>query len=394
VYQTDIRRLLDRAFTGRAPDRPQSRLIDTLTEATAHMADSRMGALIAIRGREPWASHIHGGIVLGGTVSAPLLYSIFNPDTPGHDGAVLIEDQRITRFAAHLPLAEELPEVSRYGGTRHAAALGLSQQCDALIIVVSEERGTISIAQDGRLAAEVSAATLRQHLRRFLHRRNGEDAVALGRRWNIAHVRTAVASVAIAATLWVAFAYSPDTVLRTITVPIALENLPENWTVTGDPPQAVEVELSGSPRRFDDLEPAALAVSIDLSMPTRGMREVVISEDALSLPSGIVLRRARPAELSLMLQPTRTVQVPVAVPTTGTLPDTLELVGISPTPEAVALIVPDDAADPEQVVTEPLDLRQIEDDTTKETPLALPPGSHLPSDVEAEVTVRVDVRRR
>src|SRR5919109_2972486 len=165
VYQTDIRRLLDRAFTGRAPNRPQSRLIDTLTEATAHMAAIKMGALIAIRGREPWVSHIHGGIALGGAVSAPLLYSIFNPDTPGHDGAVLIDDERITRFAAHLPLAEELPEVSRYGGRRHAAALGLSQQCDALIIVISEERGTISVAHDGRLAADVSAATLRQHLR-------------------------------------------------------------------------------------------------------------------------------------------------------------------------------------------------------------------------------------
>src|SRR5919106_5454924 len=136
--------MLDRAFTGPAPDRPQSPLVDTLTEATAHMASLKTGALIAIRGREPWASQIHGGIELGGAVSAPLLYSIFNPDTPGHDGAVLIEDDRLTRFAAHLPLAEELPEVSRYGGTRHAAAVGLSQECDALVIVVSEERGTIS----------------------------------------------------------------------------------------------------------------------------------------------------------------------------------------------------------------------------------------------------------
>src|ERR671919_497376 len=98
--------MLDRALPRPAPDRPQSPLVDTLTEAAAHMAAIKMGALSAIRGREPWDSQIHGGIEVGGPVSAPLLYSIFNPDTPGHDGAVLIEDERLTRFSAHLPLAE------------------------------------------------------------------------------------------------------------------------------------------------------------------------------------------------------------------------------------------------------------------------------------------------
>lgn len=393
VYQTDIRRLLDRAFTGRAPERPQSRLIDTLTEAAAHMAAEKMGALIAIRGREPWASQIQGGVALGGLVSAPLLYSIFNPDTPGHDGAVLIEDDRLTRFAAHLPLAEELPEVSRYGGTRHAAALGLSQQCDALIVVVSEERGSVSVAQDGQLSSELSPSALRQHLRRFLHRRDDDDAVAAGRR-NRARLRTASVAVAMTVALWMVLAYSPDTVLRTMTVPIALRNLPEDWVIAGDLRQEVEVELSGSPRRFEELDAGSLTVSIDLSQPTRGVREVVIGNETLTLPSGITLRQARPGAVSMMLQPTRTVRVPVAVPTTGTLPDTLELVGIRSEPEAVTLVVPDDAADPERVVTEPLDLRQITGDATRKMPLALPPDARLPSGDTTGVTVRIDVEPR
>jgi diadenylate cyclase len=394
VYQNDIRRLLDRAFTGRAPARPQSRLIDTLTEASAHMAGLKMGALVAIRGREPWTSHIHGGIEVGGAVSAPLLYSIFNPDTPGHDGAVLIEDERLIRFAAHLPLAEELPEVSRYGGTRHAAALGLSQQCDALVIVVSEERGTISTAHDGKLTADITVAALRQQLRRFLNRRDADDAIAADRWWSNARLRTALVSLALAAALWLAFAYSPDRMLRTFTVPIVLTNLPEDWVVADDLPRNAQVELSGSPRRFEELDAGRLTASIDLSRPTRGLRDVVIGDDALGLPSGIALRQSRPAVLSIHLQPARTVRVPVAVATIGTLPETLELVSVRAEPDVVPLIVAEGAADPDHISTEVVDLRQVAGDIERETPLAVPSDAHLPSNARSEVTVRVDVRSR
>jgi uncharacterized protein (TIGR00159 family) len=394
VYQSDIRRMLDRAFTGRAPDRPQSRLLDTLTEATAHMAAIKMGALIAIRGREPWASHIHGGIELGGTVSAPLLYSIFSPDTPGHDGAILIEDDRLTRFAAHLPLAEEVPEVSRYGGTRHAAALGLSQECDALIIVVSEERGTISIAQDGRLTADMTTSVLRQQLRRFLHRRDGDETLASGRWWSSLPLRTAFVSVALATALWMALAYSPGTILRTFTVPIALENLPDDWAIPDALPKDAEVELSGSERSFQELDAETLTISIDLSRPARGVRDIVIGEDNLALPSGVRLRRARPAVLPVQLMPTRTVRVPVVVPTIGVLPETLELVGLQAEPDTANLIVPEGTAGPDQVPTEAVDLRQITGDSETKRPLAIPPDSHLPSDASSEVMVRVNVRAK
>ena len=394
VYQNDIRRLLDRAFTGRAPARPQSRLIDTLTEATAQMAGLKMGALVAIRGREPWGSHIHGGIEVGGAVSAPLLYSIFNPDTPGHDGAVLIEDERLTRFAAHLPLAEELPEVSRYGGTRHAAALGLSQHCDALVIVVSEERGAISTAHDGRLTPDITVAALRQQLRRFLHRRDGDGAIAADRWRSSARLRTTLVSLALAAGLWLALAYSADRMLRTFTVPIVLNNLPEDWVVSGDLPRSAHVELSGSRRGFEELDAGSLTASIDLSRPAKGVRDVVIGEDALALPSGITLRQATPAVLSIRLQPARTVRVPVAVPTIGTLPETLELISVRAEPDIAPLIVAEDTAAPDHLPTEVVDLRQISGDIERETPLAVPPEAHLPSNAQSEVTVRVDVRSR
>lgn len=394
VYQTDIRRLLDRAFTGRILDRPHSHLIDTLIDAAAYMAANKTGALIALRGREQWPSDIQGGIEVGGTVSAPLLYSIFDPSTPGHDGAVLIEEERLTRFAAHLPLAEELPGVPRYGGTRHAAALGLSQQCDAFVIVVSEERGTISVAHEGRLTADITAAALRHELRHFLHGNQSNEEIALTRWWSSAGARTALVAVALAAGLWLTFAHSPDTVLRAFAVPIALENVPEDWTVVGDIPTHLQLELSGSERRFAELDAESLSVSIDVSRPNREVREIVITDDNVSLPSGIYLRRVHPSLLFIQLLPTRTVRVPVAVATSGTLPSSLELVAVQSEPNTVSLVLPEDAAQPDQVRTEPVDLRLIDGDTARRTPFALPADSQLPSGASSDVMVRIDVRRR
>ena len=394
VYQTDIRRLLDRAFTGRTPDPPESHLIDTLTEAAGHMAAIRMGALIAIRGREQWPSGVQGGIAVGGAVSAPLLYSVFDPSTPGHDGAVLIEEERLTRFAAHLPLAEELPGIPRYGGTRHAAALGLSQQCDAFVIIVSEERGTIGVAHEGTLTVDITPAALSHELRQFLHGHERDETIALTRRWSSAGTRTALIALALAAALWLMFAHSPDTTLRAFTVPIALENLPENWVVVGDVPSEVHVELSGSERSFGELKADNLSVSIDVSHPTRDVREIVITDDNLSLPSGIHLRRVYPSLLSIQMQPTRTVRVPVAVATTGTLPETLELIDVQSDPTTVALVIPENAVEPDRVRTEPVDLRQIDGDTARRMPFAVPSDSQLPSGASSDVMVRIDVRRR
>src|SRR5699024_8867990 len=123
---------------------------DIIAEAASKMADEKTGALIVIRGNDQWDRHIHGGIKLEGEISLPFLLSIFNPESPGHDGAVLLEDHEITRFGVHLPLSTNLNR-QLTSGTRHAAALGMSEHCDALVVVVSEERGVISVAQAGHL---------------------------------------------------------------------------------------------------------------------------------------------------------------------------------------------------------------------------------------------------
>ena len=100
-------------------------------------------------GKDPIARHVMGGIELGGKISEPILKSIFDPHSPGHDGAVIVEHDQISLFAAHLPLSKDFQQLANVG-TRHSAALGLAELSDALCIAVSEERGTISVARAGR----------------------------------------------------------------------------------------------------------------------------------------------------------------------------------------------------------------------------------------------------
>src|SRR5262245_46451357 len=116
---------------------------DILVRTLSDLAKEHGGALMVIRGNDPLEQDITGGIPLDGKLSGPLLKSIFDPHSPGHDGAVLVEQDSITRFAAHLPLSKNLTQLTNVG-TRHSAALGLAELTDALCIVVSEERGTIS----------------------------------------------------------------------------------------------------------------------------------------------------------------------------------------------------------------------------------------------------------
>ena len=108
-----------------------------------------------------------GGIELEGKISEPLLKSLFDPHSPGHDGAVIVGNERISRFAAHLPLSKDFKQLAHVG-TRHSAALGLAELSDALCIAVSEERGTISVARDGRLR-QVNNLQELGSLLQFLH---------------------------------------------------------------------------------------------------------------------------------------------------------------------------------------------------------------------------------
>lgn len=121
-----------------------------IVQACVQMAQEKIGALIVVQGEDSIEQITKGGIVLDGVISEEILSSIFEPNTDGHDGAVLINQERIVRFGTQLPLSNNFKEIGKHG-TRHSAGLGLSERSDATVIIVSEEKGSISIAHKGKL---------------------------------------------------------------------------------------------------------------------------------------------------------------------------------------------------------------------------------------------------
>src|SRR5262245_5053573 len=176
LFQADIRRAL--AHFGRAPffryfDRASSaeETIEELVVATTTLATRRVGAIIVIERQIGLRNYIEGGIPLDAAITYDLLASIFQPGAPLHDGAAIIQGDRIAAAACFLPLSVN-PKVSRDLGTRHRAALGLTEENDAIAIVISEETGKISIATAGDLERGLSADALRTPLATLLgHRR-------------------------------------------------------------------------------------------------------------------------------------------------------------------------------------------------------------------------------
>ncbi len=308
VFAEDIRRLFERlANWGTLADlrsTDSSPLpVDTLVETAFSMASRRIGALMVLEGSEPLDRHSEGGISLGGRVSQPLLYSIFDPHSAGHDGAAVIVRDRVEKFGAHLPISKNRKEIGGKG-TRHSAAVGLSECSDALVIVVSEERGVVSVAEEGKLREMSTAADLKRRIERFALRVAPPAGQPMWKRLLTRHAELKVLSVVLACLAWFFFAYNPETVQRTITVPIEYSNIPSGMTLSQFKPNNADVTLSGSKTAFQMLDTNTLVITVDLSNAKSGTVPIEIGDRNLNLTSKLSIDRIEPRSVLLLLEPT------------------------------------------------------------------------------------------
>jgi len=181
LFQSDIRRAL--AHLGRAPffryfAKPESaeESIEELVVATSMLSAQRIGAIVAIERQIGLRNYIEGGIPLEAVLTYDLLFSIFQLSSPLHDGAVIVQDDRVAAAACFLPLTVN-PKLGKELGSRHRAAIGLTEENDSVAIVVSEETGAISVVSDGQIERGVTVDDLRTRLRSLiLQRRSGRKA--------------------------------------------------------------------------------------------------------------------------------------------------------------------------------------------------------------------------
>jgi diadenylate cyclase len=170
IFQPELRRALEQLGRGKffsrsssQEDVDQEKTVNAIIKATDYMAKRRIGALISIERETGMSDYIETGIPLNSKISSELLINIFIPNTPLHDGAVIIQKSSVAAAACYLPLSES-PFISKELGTRHRAALGISEVTDSITVVVSEETGGISLTKNGELHRDLSAEVFKELL--------------------------------------------------------------------------------------------------------------------------------------------------------------------------------------------------------------------------------------
>lgn len=320
LFQDDARRHLERLLDWRSwtrgPAHDSSAIADPLVEALGQMARDYTGALVVLPGRDAIDRHIRGGVPLDGQLSVPLLLSIFDSSSAGHDGAVILEGGRVQRFATHLPLSRRVEATP--GGTRHAAALGLAEQCDALVFVVSEERGVVSLAHDGQIREIESSAEIGQELESFLaeHGASGESRPPVRRL--VGYPGTKLASLAIATILWGIVVWDAEPVQRTFSVPVEFRNVPEQWSVHELEPSEVRVTIAGPTNQFELLDPEQLRFSLPMEERLAGLHSIWLRDDELTLPSGLEVTAIEPQRVWFQVTTGAAPPARPARPATGT----------------------------------------------------------------------------
>jgi uncharacterized protein (TIGR00159 family) len=306
IFQEELRQIFERIAVwslATKPVRPlRSDAVDILVSTLADLAKEKIGALVVVEGRDPIDRHIMGGIELAGKISEPLLKSIFDPHSPGHDGAVIIENDRISRFAAHLPLSNDFQQLANVG-TRHSAALGLAELSDALCIAVSEERGTISFARNGRLRQIDNIQELGLLLRRFLQEKYPSSE---RRTFSLALVRenwvVKLVTFSLAVGLWYVLIPGSSTVEVTYKLPVQVQNVPADYHVEELMPTQVNATFTGPRRAFYFFDPSKLRVTVDLSTTETGRKVLRLTEQNVQHPQDLTLRELDPQTLRVSVR--------------------------------------------------------------------------------------------
>ncbi len=400
IFQEDIRRLFERlALWGmfrkslRTDDLSNRKATDVLVQTVENLARKRVGALIVLTGDDVLERHLSGGVVLNGQLSQALLESIFDPSSPGHDGAVVLQGNMVTRFGCRLPLSTQTGEYDQLG-LRHTAALGLSERTDAMCIVVSEERGTITLAMGEKLQKIASASILGSVLDSFYAARLPHEKKRSLFRWLRENQREKIIAFSLACLLWVFFGYQRESIRRDFTVPIDYKNVSAEWLIEEPRATAVKVTLLGPPQAFRLFNPQQLKLSLDLSRLRRGTNEFPFTADMLNTPSGLTVVGIKPEKIrlnasQLVLKKARVELVTEGKPAARYM---IERVQIDP-PFVRVLVSPSLRDDQLRIPTEPVDLQSLAASSKMTRKLLSPAGMIFPEGKAPNVTVTIKIRR-
>ncbi|MEO8657731.1 MAG: diadenylate cyclase [Bryobacteraceae bacterium] len=295
LFQGEIRHALlhldDVLRLGLVP-RSKPQIFQPLAEAAFYMAARRVGALMVLPRRNSIQEMLKGGLYYGAEVSKPVIESVFEKNSPLHDGAAIIEGKLITRVGVVLPLTEREDVPDEYG-TRHRAAMGLAEHSDALVIVVSEERGVVSLA-NGR---DLRTIDNPQQLVNSLIQAQSVQRYSLSTRLKqllVTNLNYRLAAAGLAAFLWGASMLSTRTTVRTVSVPVEFRNVPRGMELYDPSASRVDVQLRASPWLMDSLSPSSIVARFDMTGAQEGAHQLHVSSQTLNIPPSVIVEHVYP----------------------------------------------------------------------------------------------------
>lgn len=306
VFQPEIRKFFKWFASGRKMAFSKALVPDdnvqTLVRAAFEMAKKRIGAIIVLPGDYPLDDLIEGGFPLEGKISFPLILSIFDPTSPGHDGAVLVEGSIIKSFGLHLPLARDFADYAR-AGTRHRAAAGITERTDAMAIVVSEERGEVSISLGGRLTKIDAPEKLADAIHSFMNDEQApETQHGFWYYFTNKNAGSKIISICIAFSLWFFFIYQAGIINQTYEIPIEFRFVPSNLMVSESIPTSVKVVVSGNNTDITNFDTKELRAFVDMKDVKVGDTRVIISKDNIKIPAYLDLTSISPKSVEVILK--------------------------------------------------------------------------------------------
>jgi diadenylate cyclase len=390
IFQSEIRQALYRIsplrrFFGRQDSGPSFDFTELCSEIFS-LAASKTGAILVFQRTEPLDEYISNGVSLDSSVNGHLIGCIFKDGSPLHDGALIIRNGRISTASSHLPLSSS-NDIPQHFGTRHRAGLGLAERSDAAVVIVSEERGEVSLALSGTLEKIVTAEELSARLEGLLLLPAREEVHITLMKRIFGNFRPKLATVALVFICWLIVTARQGEIV-TMTAPVQFRNLPDTLLLRSTSVEEVELQLKTISSLIQLPKEGDLTAEIDLSKSRVGTNKILFRKEDFKLPSGAVITRINPSSLRVVMEKKVRKLVRVKPRLTGTLPAGLHIRKVNAVPDEVMMEGPDSVMTRiESVRTEEIRLPAIGSSRTVTSKLEVP--AHIRSISADSVSVRI-----
>jgi len=301
AFQAEVRYAVMRLERGLWPgQRPlPSQASVVIAETAFTLAASRIGSLMVVVRKDRIAELLIDGVLLGANMSGELLQAIFQKDSALHDGAVVVEGLSITRAGVYLPLTNRR-DLPSWFGTRHRAAIGLAERCDASVVLTSEERGEVMLVEGRSLQHLMTSTELADALE------GGQGRFEQGlenriRRLLFSNLRYKLAALGLAGTIWAMSFLLVGTAVRTLSMPVEFSNVPNGLEISGYSTDHLDVQLRGNTWVMDSISSNRPLVHVDLAGAKPGTELIRVGSRDISLPPGLTVASVTPPRIVVSL---------------------------------------------------------------------------------------------